>query len=119
MARQGAGLGDERLTCLQAGPRRPEGIVLLHGGDAEHAHQVLAVAGGQLSAVPFEYGGQGGRHVLVHGAVRLGIEPAPGPGATRSETQSTVTGLRLGRPTLAAAPVRGAGRGAGSPPGAH
>ena len=74
VAQQYTRLGGERLSCLQAGPGRPEGVVLVHDGDTEHPHQVLAVAGRQLSAVPLEHGGQARGQVLVHGAVGLGVQ---------------------------------------------
>ena len=64
----------ERVLGVQAGPHRPERVVLVQGGDAEHAHQMLAVAGRQFSAVPLEHGRQGRDHVLVHGAVRLRVQ---------------------------------------------
>ena len=74
MARQDVRLDGERLSRLQAGPRGPEGVILVHSGDTEYAHQALAIAGGQLSAVPLEDGGQARNYVLVHDAVRLGIQ---------------------------------------------
>ena len=74
LARQDARLGGERLSRLQAGPRRPEGVVLVQGSDTEHAHQVLAIAGRQLSAVPLEHGCQARDHVLVHDAMGLRVQ---------------------------------------------
>ena len=73
-ARQGGRFGAERLAHFQAGPRGAQCVVLVQRGDAEHAHQMLAVAGRQLSAVPLEHGGQGRDHVLVHDAVGLRIQ---------------------------------------------
>ena len=74
MAQQDARLGGERLSRLQAGPGRPEGIIFVQGSDAEHAHQVLAVARRQLSAVPLEHGCQARDHVLVHDAMGLRVQ---------------------------------------------
>ena len=74
MAQQDTRLGGERLSCLQAGPGRPEGVILVHGGDTEHAHQVLAIAGRQLSTMPLEHGGQARGQVLVHDAVGLRVQ---------------------------------------------
>ncbi len=73
-ARQDTRLGGKRLPGLQAGPRGPEGIVLVYGGDAEHAHQMLAVAGGQVAAVTLEHDFQARDHLLVHSAVGFGVQ---------------------------------------------
>ena len=74
MARQRARLRGQRLPRLQAGPHRPQGIILVQGGDTEDAHQVFAIGGRQPSAVPLERGRQAGGHVLGHHAVCLGVQ---------------------------------------------
>ena len=74
MARQDARLGGERLSRLQAGRGRPQGVVLVHGGNTKHPHQVLAVTGGQLSAVPLDHGRKARDQLLVHDAAGLRVQ---------------------------------------------
>jgi hypothetical protein len=51
---QNVRLNGERASRLQTRPRRPQGIILVHGSDTEDAHQALAATDRQLSAVPLE-----------------------------------------------------------------
>jgi hypothetical protein len=51
---QNVRLNGERALRLQTRPRRPQGIILVHGSDTEDAHQALAATDRQLSAVPLE-----------------------------------------------------------------
>ena len=53
-AQQNARFGGERASRFQTRPGRPEGIILVHRGDAEDAHQALAGADRQLSPIPLE-----------------------------------------------------------------
>ena len=51
---QNARFGGERASRLQTRPRRPQGIILVHGSDTEDAHQALTGADRQLSSVPLQ-----------------------------------------------------------------
>ena len=74
LTRQDVRLRGERLSRLEAGRCRSEGVILVQGCNTEYTHQMLAVAGRQLSAVPLEHCRQARDHVLVHDAMGLRVQ---------------------------------------------
>jgi hypothetical protein len=74
MARQAGRLRDERLSRFQAGPHGAQCVVLVHGGDAEHAHHMLAVTRCQLPAMPLEHRSQARDHMLMYDAMGFRVQ---------------------------------------------